>query len=222
MKREDQADRTPRGMSTLDLMLFTAGFACGWVMHQASALRIELYYDLPFVTGKFQSLLGTAWIGWLWASVSGLAFLIVARPFRGGRCNRPADWLAVALAIVLFESFYQHSTGMRTYYYGEIAQGYDRRSPRSRSEFEVQCLLDDHLFPTNRASDYPVTFEVRWIGHEPWENRWLIAVAPITAAVVVCGVAAWCLRAGSRRAGCRCLWQRSLSWWHSDRFAWPS
>jgi hypothetical protein len=106
MNRETQADPAPKGITTLDLLLFTAGFACGWVMHQGSALRASGYYVLPLSRGAFFSLLGTVWIGWLWAFITGLAFLALGRRVRYESRDRHADWLSVALAIVLFESAY--------------------------------------------------------------------------------------------------------------------
>ena len=39
MSQEMPRDQPPRGITTLDLLLFTAGFAFGWVMQQSSALR---------------------------------------------------------------------------------------------------------------------------------------------------------------------------------------
>ena len=79
MSRETGPDQPPSGITTLDLLLFTAGFACGWVMHQGSALHTSRFYILPLSRGPFHSLLGMVWTGWLWAFVSGLAFLIVGR-----------------------------------------------------------------------------------------------------------------------------------------------
>ena len=74
--------RAPAGITTLDLLLFTAGFACGWVMHQGSALRTFRFYILPLSRGPFQSILGMTWTGWLWAFAVGVAFLIIGRRFR--------------------------------------------------------------------------------------------------------------------------------------------
>jgi len=93
-------------------------------MHQASAFaRRPVDYIVP-VTQKsstllnrqfrilsFQSLLGTVWAGWLWAFVIGLVFLILGRRFRYDCRKRWAEWLAVAFAIVLFESVYPAFTG---------------------------------------------------------------------------------------------------------------
>jgi hypothetical protein len=113
-----QPAKPPVGITTLDLLLFTAGFACGWAMHQASTLRTVRTYVWPvipngsalrnvqFHVGGFQSHLGMVWTGWLWAFVIGLAFLILGRHFRYDGRYRCAEWLAVALAIVLFESVY--------------------------------------------------------------------------------------------------------------------
>ena len=55
---------------------------------------------------RFSPAAGKVWIGWLWAGVTGLAFLIVARRFRYDCRDHPAEWLAIAIAVVLFESVY--------------------------------------------------------------------------------------------------------------------
>jgi hypothetical protein len=118
MNEEKTPVREPSGITTLDLLLFIAGFACGWAMHQASTLRNVRTYLWPvlpngyalangqFYVDDFQSLLGMVWTGWLWAFVIGLAFLILGRHFRYDYPHRWAEWLAVALAIVLFETVY--------------------------------------------------------------------------------------------------------------------
>ena len=123
MNRTTRSVEPPAGITTLDLLLFTAGFACGWAMHQGSALRtgrvyilpvmqrgyIMRYYQLRFLPkgpGGFHSLLGMAWAGWLWAFVIGLAFLILGRRLRYDGRYRCAEWLPLVLAIVLFESVY--------------------------------------------------------------------------------------------------------------------
>ncbi len=106
MNREARLDPAPWGVTTLDLLLLTAGFACGWMMHQGSDLCAGEFYILPLSRGNFHSLLGTSWALWLWACVIGLAFLVVGRRFRYDCRQRVADWLLVALAIVLFESAY--------------------------------------------------------------------------------------------------------------------
>ena len=41
MNAENRSVRKLGGLSTLDLMFFTAGFACGWVMHQSFSTQIE-------------------------------------------------------------------------------------------------------------------------------------------------------------------------------------
>jgi hypothetical protein len=106
MSAPNGSGREPSGISTLDLLLFTAGFACGWVMHQGSALRAGLHFTQPFSRGGFRSLLGMVSLGWLWAFAVGLAFLAVGRCFRYDHRLRPAEWLTVALALVLFVSVY--------------------------------------------------------------------------------------------------------------------
>jgi hypothetical protein len=195
MNAENPSVRKLGGISTLDLMFFTAGFACGWVMHQTFSIQIERYYSL-FWGGSFHPLLGTARIGWLWAYMTGLAFLIVARPFRYGSRNRPAEWLAVALAIVLFESCYPYSRSVHPGYHGEMHADCDWSWPSSPSRFEAQLLLDGQLYPTNIASDRPVTFVVRWLPQwEPWDGPWWAPGLPFTVAAAIYGVAAWRLRA---------------------------
>ncbi len=115
MNREPQSVEPPAGITTLDLLLFTAGFAFGWVMHRASALHTGRIYLLPVMQSSallnrqfwvlsFQSHLRMVWVGWLWAFVIGLAFLVLGRRFRCDCRKRWAECLAVALAIVLFES----------------------------------------------------------------------------------------------------------------------
>ena len=59
MNRQTRSHEAPSGITTLDLLLFTAGFACGWVMHLGSALRNGRFYILPLSRGAFHSLLGT-------------------------------------------------------------------------------------------------------------------------------------------------------------------
>jgi hypothetical protein len=98
------SEREPRGVTTLDLLLLAAGFAFGLVMHQSSAFGHGRAYILPSGSAQFRSLSGRAEAGWVWAQVVGLAAVVVARRFRYGGPIRAAEWLAVSLAIVLFDS----------------------------------------------------------------------------------------------------------------------
>ena len=61
-------------MTTLDLVLLIAGFACGLVLHQNSALGHGRLYILPSGIAPFRSLLGRIETAWFWALVVGLAF----------------------------------------------------------------------------------------------------------------------------------------------------
>jgi hypothetical protein len=175
MNRDTQADPAPRGITTLDLLLFTAGFACGWVMHQSSALLAGEFYILPFSRGDFHSLLGTVWIGWLWAVITGLAFLAVGRRFRYDCRDRRADWLSVALAILLFESacpaFRPERVGSMT---GEIVC------------YEAPASL--------AASAKAVAYHLWWPqDRETWEEL-CAGTLRMTAAAMVVAVACWRLR----------------------------
>jgi hypothetical protein len=190
MNRVIPPARAPSGITTLDLLLFTAGFACGWVMHRGSALRFGQFYSLPLSRGGFNSLLGTVWIAWLWASVIGLAFLIVGRRFRYDCRNRPAEWLAVALAIVLFESVYPafrtERAGAMT---GETA--WIEPSAPSDSRYAIGNFRDrTHLLPGS-----PLTYDLWW--PKPGESRTeLLWIAlQMTAAALLIAIAGWCLRA---------------------------
>ena len=99
-----QPARASRGFTILDNLMFIAGFACGFVLHQNSAFRARGYYLLPAGMERFQSLLGLPAVGWLWAMVVGLVFLVVGRCFRRGGRIRPSEWLSVSLAILLVDS----------------------------------------------------------------------------------------------------------------------
>ena len=48
MNRATRLDPAPGGVTTLDLLLFTAGFACGWMMHQGSDLRRGVLHPAAF------------------------------------------------------------------------------------------------------------------------------------------------------------------------------
>jgi hypothetical protein len=175
MNRETRLLPAPKGITTLDLLLLTAGFACGWVMHQGSALRMGCFYILPMSRGGFDSLLGTAWAGWLWAFVTGLAFLIVGRRFRYDCRSRVAEWLAVALAILLFESVY----------------------PAFRA-LQVGAMTGETVWfeasgATSSASE-TLAFQLwRPRDGETWEERWWVALR-LTIMAAVVGMAAWCFR----------------------------
>ncbi|MFI5456939.1 MAG: hypothetical protein ACHRXM_15950 [Isosphaerales bacterium] len=101
---ETRSDREPAAVTTLDLLFLIAGFACGLVLHQSSAFGDGRMYNLPSGAAEFRSLLGNAAIGWVWALAVGLVVVIVAKRFRYGGHVRPTEWLAVSLAIVLFDS----------------------------------------------------------------------------------------------------------------------
>ena len=174
MNAETRLDPAPRGVTTLDLLLFTAGFACGWVMHQGSALRAGHYYILPLSRGSFQSLLGASWAVWLWACVTGLALLIIGRRFRYDCRTRVAEWLAVALAIVLFESAYP---AFRTKQVG------------SMTGETVQFDAPGATLSAGKT----VAYSLWWPRDgETWEERWWDAFR-FTAAGLI-GIAAWCRR----------------------------
>jgi hypothetical protein len=104
MSDPPRVDRQPRAVTTLDLLLLTAGFACGLVLHQASSLARTRTYIMPGRPADFRSLLGTAAIGWVWALTVGLTALLIGRRFRYGGQIRPAEWLSVSLAIGLVDS----------------------------------------------------------------------------------------------------------------------
>jgi hypothetical protein len=190
MSRERRPDRGASGISTLDLLLFTAGFACGWVMHQGSALRTGKFYILPLSRGPFHSLLGSAWMCWIWAVATGVAFLIVGRRFRYDCRGRLAELLAVALAIVLFESVYpafrMETAGAMI---GETAWIEPSAAPGSK--FAVGNFLN----PAGLPPESPLIFDLWWPerGEKQEELRWI--ALRLTAAATLIAIAAWCLRA---------------------------
>jgi hypothetical protein len=190
MSRDAQPVQPPAGITTLDLLLFTAGFACGWVMHQASALRTGPHYILPLSRGGFHSLLGMAWIGWLWAFAVGLAFLIVGRRFRYDCRNRSAEWLAVALAIVLFESAYP---AFRTERAGSMTGEavWIEPSADSGSEHAVGNFRDSgYLGPES-----PFVYSLWWPKPgESWEELASVAIR-LTAAAAMIAIIVWRFRA---------------------------
>ena len=104
MDMQTRSEPEPGTVTTLDLLLVIAGFACGLVLHQNSAFGHGVVYILPSGTATFRSSLGRLETAWLWAFVVGLAFLVVARRFRyrGAICS--AEWLAVSLTIALVDS----------------------------------------------------------------------------------------------------------------------
>ncbi len=87
----------------LDNLLLIAGFGCGFFLHQNSAFRHRVYYYFT-VADSFRSSLGSSLMSGFWALIVGLVFVIVARCFRYRSQVRPAEWLAVLLAILLAES----------------------------------------------------------------------------------------------------------------------
>jgi hypothetical protein len=98
--------------TTQDWLFFIAGCACGLGMLQNSGFGQSLgfgsgfdrVYILPSGTAGFRSLFGAHGIGWLWALAVGLAVMAVGKRFRTGGRLRAADWLAVSLSIMLFDS----------------------------------------------------------------------------------------------------------------------
>jgi hypothetical protein len=187
-----RGSETKGGVPTRDLRVFAAGLAGGWLMHQISPLRIEQHDDLLLWRRNFESLLGTVWIGWLWALLTGLAFLVVSCPLRYGSRDRPAEWLAVVLAIVLFESIYPP---LRMKLPGQIHARFDWATKSDQVQFDAQYLFEGRLYPANLASDRPLTFELWWSQQdENWEKLWWTALPMIVAAAIV-GITAWCLRA---------------------------
>ena len=97
MNQSHRLDPEPTGVSTVDLLLLTAGFACGWVMQENSLLAVGGWnYSLPLWYGGHRSVLGLPWLRWLWAYVVGLAFLVVGRRSDTTGRKRRAKWLVVA------------------------------------------------------------------------------------------------------------------------------
>ena len=188
MSRETTAGSERRsGITTLDLLLFTAGFACGWVMHQGSALRTGQFYICRSRAARFHSLLGTAWIGWLWAFVTGLAFLIVGRRFRYDCRNRPAEWLAVALAIVLFESVYP---AFRT----NRSRSDDRGNRLDRAGCCIRLRYARNISIRETCVKCPLLTTLWWPQTgESWAEHWWIALR-LTAAAAMIAIAGWRLR----------------------------
>ena len=91
----------PTSVSTLDLLLLTAGFACGWVMlENARFAVIDWNYRLPLWYGGYRSVLGLHWLRWLWAFVVGLAFdpYVPSRAYGSSRhelaTERYTEWIA--------------------------------------------------------------------------------------------------------------------------------
>jgi hypothetical protein len=72
MNPSQRQNPEPTGVSTLDLLLLTAGFACGWVMHENSVFAVgKSYFRLPLWYGGYQSVLGDRWLdgsGHLWSA----------------------------------------------------------------------------------------------------------------------------------------------------------
>jgi hypothetical protein len=195
MKRTQRPDLDPEpaGVSTLDLLLLIAGFACGWVMQQRALFTVgQAYYILPLSGGLFQSLLGMAWLRWLWASAVGLAFLIVGRRFRYDCRKRPAEWLAVALAIVLIESSYP---AVRTGPTVAGAGGGETIWIEPNGEFDSASAAKIFRKWGYRPFDGRLTFDLSWpTNGESWQELVWIAL-PLAAAAVMMTIFAWCLRA---------------------------
>src|SRR5262249_980733 len=105
MDMQTRSEREPGTVTTLDLLLLIAGFACGMVLHQNSAFVAGRgAYILPSGSAGFRCLLGMTVTGWLWALGVGLAVLVVGRCFRYVRPICPAEWLTVVVTAVLLDS----------------------------------------------------------------------------------------------------------------------
>jgi hypothetical protein len=192
MNASHRLDPEPTGVSTVDLLLLTAGVACGWVMQENSLFAVrEWNYRLPFWYGDHRSVLGLAWLRWLWACVVGLAFLVVGRRFRYDCRKRPADWLVVALAIVLFESVYPaFRTGL-----GLSAGATVWIKPNQEFGWAYAAYLRTWGYP---KPDRPFALDLWWpVFGESWQELAWIAL-PLTVAAVATAILAWRLRAKLR------------------------
>ena len=188
MSPSQRQDPEPTGVSTVDLLLLTAGFACGWVMDDAAFAVVEWNFRLPLWYGGFASVLGHPWLRWLWAFVVGLAFLVVGRRFRYDCRKRPAEWLAVALAIVLFESVYPaFRTGLALSTCETVWV-----EPSLELKWAYAAYLRKWGYP---KPDRPFALDLWWpVFSESWQELAWIAL-PLTVLAVTTAILAWRLRA---------------------------
>jgi hypothetical protein len=171
MDMQTSADRQPRSVMTLDLVLLIAGFACGLVLRQNSAFGQAKVYILPSGTADFPSSLARFELAWLWAFVVGLSFVAVARRFRYGGALRPAEWLAVALAVVLVDS------------------SFPAFRPERSTSMDEEIVWVDWI-----GNGAPVAFSL-WTRHMADSRDYLAGVSlRMTAAAALIGAAAWVLR----------------------------
>ena len=96
---------SPQGVTILDLVLLTAGFACGLVVHRSSVIGPSEFYILPSGRGPFHSLMDLYIVGG-GSGPSPVDWLL--RPSAAGSVTEagctPQEWLALSLAIVLVNS----------------------------------------------------------------------------------------------------------------------
>jgi hypothetical protein len=189
MNQTTRLDPEPIGVSTVDLLLLTAGFACGWVMQENSLLAVsEWNYSLPLWYGGHRSVLGLRCLRWLWACVVGLACLVVGRRFRYNCRKRPAAWLIVALAIVLFESVY------RAFRTGHVLSAGETVwiEPNQEFQWAYAAYLRTWGYP---KPDSPFALDLWWpVYGESWQQLAWIAL-PLTVLAVTTAMLAWRLRA---------------------------
>jgi hypothetical protein len=189
MNQSHRLDPEPTGVSTVDLLLLTAGFACGWVMQENSLFAVsEWNYTLPLWYGGHRSVLGLPWLRWLWAYVVGLTILVVGRRFRYDCRKRPAEWLVVALAIVLFESVYPALRTRLVLTAGETV----RIEPNQEFKWAYAAYLRAWGYP---KPDRPFALDLWWpVFSESWQELAWIAL-PLTVLAVTTAILAWRLRA---------------------------
>jgi hypothetical protein len=179
----------PLGVSTLDLLLLTAGFACGWVMQENARFAIcDWNYRLPMSYAGYRSVLGLHWLRWLWAFVVGLAFLVVGRRFRYDCRERPAEWLVVALAVVLFESVCSMFRTRPVLAVGETVW----IEPNQEFGWAYAAYLRTWGYP---KPDRPFALDLWWPKFgESWQELAWVAL-PLAALAVTIATLAWRLRA---------------------------
>jgi hypothetical protein len=188
MNQSHWLDPEPKGVSTVDLLLLTAGFACGWVMQENSLLAVGGWnYSLPLWYGGHRSVLGLLWLRWLWAYVVGLAFLVIGRRFRYDCRKRPAEWLAVALAIVLFESIYP---AFRT---GVVLSAWETVwiEPNQEFNWAYAAYLRTWGYP---KPDRPFALDLWWLVFDQSRQELAWMALPLTVLAGTTAIIAWRLR----------------------------